>query len=267
MPLSRELALALEAADLADRIAASRFRAEDLVVDVKPNGSPTSDADRAIEAAVVDLFRSATPGRAILGCEGDTTSDAGAASWVIDPIDGSAAFIAGEPGWGFTACLVVDGEPVVGVASSVGLGKRWWAVREGGAFARPLSEPDARLPLRVSTRGSIAEARVGWWDGYRTTAHGRASSLDPTVALLRERAQSVVATGAAAIEVATGALDAAVMRSPDGGPWHSALFVLLVREAGGRTIEWNGRERIVFSNPWIHDELVALLDGDAGEGR
>ena len=76
--------------------------------------------------------------------------------------------------------------------------------------------------------------------------------------LLRTRAKAVRATGAAALEVASGALDAAVMRAPDDGPWHSSVFVLLVREAGGVAVDWLGPGETLFSNRPLHDDLLAL---------
>jgi histidinol-phosphatase len=258
--LRSDLASALELADIADRVAASRFRADDLVVDVKANGSPVSDADREIEAAVLGVLGRAAPGLPVFGAEAGPTFAGEDDFWTIDPIDGTAAFIEGKPGWGFTACRVRYGEPVAGVASSVGLGRRWWASSGEGAFVRELRVgPGSDLRLRVSTVADIAGATIGWWDGYRTELPGRASVLDASVRALRSRAESVLATGSAALQVAEGGLDAAVMRSPDDGPWHSALFTLLVREAGGIVTDFAGSGTVLFSNPHLHDDLLALL--------
>lgn len=257
--LGLTLSLVHQLADVADRIAAERFGADDLVLDVKPNGSPICDADRSIEAAVADLLRRHSPDLPIFGGEFGPTYQDEPAYWAIDPIDGTAAFISGKPGWGFTGCLVQNAEPAVGVASSVGLGKRWWASRGQGGFVRDLPAGEV-LPLRVSTVEDLQDATVGWWDGYRTEALGRTSRLDAIVDSLKTNAASVVATGAAALAVASGDLDAAVMRSPDSGPWHSALFVLLVREGGGVTTDLAGDgHTVLFSNPQLHDQLVALV--------
>ena len=84
--------------------------------------------------------------------------------------------------------------------------------------------------------------------------------LDETVRILRSRAKSVAATGSAAIDVATGALDAAFMRAPDDGPWHSAVFVLLVRAAGGIATDC-GSGIVLFSNNRLHDDVLASLTG------
>jgi histidinol-phosphatase len=89
-----------------------------------PNGSPVTDADRAIEAAVVEQLRQSRPGIPIFGEEHGPLYDGEPTYWAIDPIDGTAAFIAGDTWWGFTICLVEDRQPVAGVASSIGLRRR-----------------------------------------------------------------------------------------------------------------------------------------------
>lgn len=260
MDHSADLSLAADLADIADRIAGARFGAVDLLVDVKPNGSPVCDADREIEAAVVEILRARYPELPIFGEELGPAFGGEPTYWAIDPIDGTASFIAGNTGWGFTACLVENGQPVVGVASSVGLARRWWASIEGGAFMRKLPEGEP-VPLRVSGRGVLAEATIGWWDGWRTNAPGRASHLDPAVGTLRARAGSVVATGAAVLGVASGELDAAVMRFPDNGPWHSAFFVLVVQSAGGVATDLAEEGEVLFSNGLLHPRLLAVLAG------
>src|SRR5438105_13761008 len=88
---SSDLIIALALADVADRIATSRFGAADLVVDVKPNGSPVGDADRAIEAAVVALLYKHYPTLPIFGREHGPAFDGASTYWAIDPIDGTAA--------------------------------------------------------------------------------------------------------------------------------------------------------------------------------
>jgi histidinol-phosphatase len=125
-----DLALSLELADIADRIANARFGAVDLAVDLKPNGSPVCDADWAIEAVVADRLQEIHPALPIFGQEQGPAYDGAKTYWAIDPIDGTAAFIAGKTGWGFTACLVRDGEPVVAVAPACSFGihptNRYW---------------------------------------------------------------------------------------------------------------------------------------------
>ncbi len=257
-----DLALSLELADIADRIANRRFGAVDLVVDLKPNGSPVCDADRAIEAAVVDRLQEIHPALPIFGQEQGPAYDGAKTYWAIDPIDGTAAFIAGKTGWGFTACLVRDGEPVVAVASAPGLGRRWWASAAQGAFVRSLPYGHSTR-LHVSDQDVVSRASIGWWDGYRTDTPGRTSRLDPVVAMLGGCVSAVIASGAAALSVAGGDLDAAVMRFPNPEPHHSAIFVLMVQEAGGVVTDWTGDHEMLFSNHPLHDPLLSVLRNTA----
>ena len=254
-----DLAVALAMADLADAVCRRRFRAPDLVVDRKPSLTPVSDADREIERLVVAKLRYAYPTIAIFGEEhGPAYNGTASTFWAIDPIDGSAAFIAGEPDWGFLACLVRDGEPVVSVASSTGLGRRWWAAAGHGATTQPLPDGSSS-PLTVSRADEARAANVGWWDGYRTTENGRVSPLDSVVERLRVNCASIVATGAGPLAVAAGQLDAAVMRAPNAEPHHATTFILLVKEAGG-AVSLLPDNTILFTNGAIHDELLEAVD-------
>ena len=258
-----ELRLALELADIADSIGSTRFRAPDLVVDRKPNGSPVTDADRAIEAAVVERLRRLRPAIPIVG-EEHGTYDGAATFWALDPIDGTAAFIAGELGWGFTLCLVEHHRPVVGVASSVALGRRWWAALGHGAFSTDLPAGGVDR-LRVSETRDLRRARIGLWDGNAWTFGRRSERLEAIAQLLGPIARSTTESGSAALDVAAGRLDAAIMWANDEAPWDDATFAVLVREAGGAVSDLDrGRVAVgrfvLLSNAWLHDRMLTTLD-------
>ena len=97
-----DLALALRLADLADSIALPRFLAQDLVVETKPDASPVTDADRSVEAALKQVLAEERPEDALIGEEFGNTGS-GSRTWIIDPIDGTRAFISGMPTWGASA--------------------------------------------------------------------------------------------------------------------------------------------------------------------
>ena len=252
-----DLEAALTLADIADEVCRRRFRAPDLVVDRKPNLMPVSDADREIERLVVARLRETYPAIPIFGEEDGPSYDDAATFWAIDPIDGSAAFIAGKPTWGFLACLVRDSVPVASVASSVGLGRRWWAAAGLRATTQPLPE-GSPSPLEVSTVSDLQGANIGWWDGYRTTEIGRMSPLDPVVDKLSGSCASIVANGAGPLAVAAGDLDAALMRAPNSEPHHASTFILLVTEAGGKVSSLPDNT-ILLSNGAIHDDLLQAV--------
>src|SRR3954471_24034772 len=111
-----DLALAHLLADTADSISMARFRALDLQVDAKPDLTPVSDADTAVEKAIRATLSRARPRDAVLGEEyGASAAAAGSGPrrWVIDPIDGTKNYIRGVPIWGTLIALTEGDEPVV----------------------------------------------------------------------------------------------------------------------------------------------------------
>jgi histidinol-phosphatase len=123
-----DLELALSLADAADAISLARFRALDLHVETKPDLTPVSEADRAVETALRDRLARERPGDPVLGEEegGDDRS-----GWILDPIDGTRNYTRGIPVW---ATLIAYADRVA-VVSAPALGRRWWAERGNGAFA------------------------------------------------------------------------------------------------------------------------------------
>jgi histidinol-phosphatase len=170
-PLAADLDLALRLADAADRISLGRFRDRDLHVETKPDRSPVTEADLAVERAIRDALATERPGDGILGEEYGTEGDS-ARQWIVDPIDGTANYLRGVPVWGTLIALAIDGVPRVGVVSSPALGRRWWAAAGAGAWTTdgPGAEP---RPLRVSGVSDLEHASLSFqsirqWDeaGY-----------------------------------------------------------------------------------------------------
>src|SRR4051812_44844051 len=162
MDLAAHLDLALELADAADAITMARFRAADLKVTTKPDLTPVSEADQAVERAIRDRLATST-GHAVLGEE--FGSDPGAAAdaefrWIIDPIDGTKSYVRGLPIWATLIGLEHAGELVLGVASAPGLNARWWAGRGLGAFR----DGD---PISPSSVAAIEDAQISAsWDTH-----------------------------------------------------------------------------------------------------
>src|SRR3954466_1649403 len=122
-----DLALSHMLADTADSISMARFRALDLHVDAKPDLTPVTDADTAVERALRATLGRARPRDGVLGEEfGATEAAAGPGSrqWVIDPIDGTKNFVRGVPIWATLIALMEGSQPVVGLVSAPALGRR-----------------------------------------------------------------------------------------------------------------------------------------------
>ena len=133
--LHDDLALALSIADAADALTSSRFGSVDLHVEAKPDLTPVTDADTAVEAMVRARLAAARPADGVLGEEEGETGAGAGRRWVLDPVDGTKNFVRGVPVWATLLALEADGEVVVGVVSAPALGRRWWAAAGTGAWA------------------------------------------------------------------------------------------------------------------------------------
>ncbi|MDQ6842444.1 MAG: histidinol phosphatase, partial [Actinomycetota bacterium] len=163
-----DLELALELCDLADAITLERYRASDLVVDTKPDLTPVTEADRAVEQAVRDRLALVRPGDAVLGEEyGSSEVQDGTRRWIIDPIDGTKNYVRGIPVWATLLAREERGQIVLGAVSAPALGRRWWAARGAGAFVAD-GLGDARRPIKVSAVRDLRDAQLCFsgFDGW-----------------------------------------------------------------------------------------------------
>jgi histidinol-phosphatase len=255
--LADDLALAHELADAADAITLARFGAVDLRVERKPDLTPVSDADLAVERAVRDLLATRRPSDAVLGEEQGSTGH-GPRRWVVDPIDGTKSFVRGVPVWATLVALQLEGSVDVGVVSAPALGRRWWAARGLGAHTG--GSLTAARPLRVSAVSSLADASLSYSSLSGWEDRGR---LDGLLALTR-RTWRTRAYGDfwSHVLVAEGAVD--VSCEPEVSLWDLAPLQVLVEEAGGRFTDLSGAARpdggsVVCTNGVLHDEVLALL--------
>ena len=145
--LPTALTVALAAADAAERVIRERFRARDFTVDAKADSTPVTEADREAETAIKDVLRAAFPDHAFLGEEHGSEGQ-GEFLWLIDPIDGTKAFVRGYPMFSTQIALMHAGELVLGVSSAGEYGERAWAIRGGGAFLR--TGVQAAHPVRIA---------------------------------------------------------------------------------------------------------------------
>ena len=252
MTLADDLAIALELADVADILTLSRFRALDLRIDAKPDLTPVSDADLAVEGALRALLEDRRPGDAVLGEEQGSTGG-GPRQWVIDPIDGTKNFVRGVPVWATLIALRIDGATEVGVVSAPALGRRWWASRGAGAYA------DGE-PIRVSEVSSLADAHLSYSSLGGWESQGRL----PGLLQLSRDCWRTRAFGDfwSHVLVAEGAVDASF--EPEVSLWDLAPLQIIVEEAGGRFTSLDGEARAdggscVCSNGLLHEQVLQGL--------
>jgi histidinol-phosphatase len=255
--LSDDLDLALRLADVADSITRARFRAHDLVVTSKPDLTPVTDADQAVERVLREQVTAARPSDAFLGEEFGSTGGGGR-RWVVDPIDGTKNFVRGVPVWATLIALLIDGDPVVGAVSAPALGQRWWAGRGTGAFTAGTGETPRRI--RVSGVRELADASLSYSSLTGWQAHNRLSEL---VALTGEVWRSrAYGDFWSYMMVAEGSVDLAA--EPELSPWDMAAPAAIVTEAGGRFTGLDGvpgiqRGHAAASNGLLHEALLARV--------
>ncbi|MCO8269420.1 inositol monophosphatase family protein [Actinoplanes sp. TRM 88003] len=228
-----DLQLAQRAVLTGAAVALPHFEAlAELPREVKADGSVVTAADRAVETAIRAVLTAARPGDAILGEEEGQTGTAGR-RWIIDPIDGTALFVAGDNRWLILIGLEEDGEIVAAVAAHPAQGSLWWATRGGGAFEGRVvgGRVVAETPVRVSAGAdSVAGSRLG----VVPEDWGR-----ELVAPLKEVTPALPWPIHPGLMVARGDLDLAVQTG--GQIWDFAATSLIVREAGGSFSSVDGR--------------------------
>jgi len=266
-----DLDLARALADAADQLTMQRFLAQDLQVETKPDLTPVSDADRAVERMLRDRLAIERPGDVVVGEEYGESGGTSSRRWIVDPIDGTKNFVRGAPVWATLIALEADGEVVVGVVSAPALGGRWWASRGGGAWTVRASGRITRC--QVSAVASVDDAFLsysslpGWRDAGRLDG-----LLTLTEHVWRTRAfgdfwQHML--------VAEGAVD--ISCEPEVSLWDLAALQPIVEEAGGRFTDLSGVARpdggsVLCTNGLLHDavlralhdDVLGALDPDAG---
>jgi histidinol-phosphatase len=222
-----DLEFALLLADAADRISLDRFRALDLRVETKPDRTPVTDADRAVEFELRNLIAMHRPQDAVIGEEFENTASA-ERNWIIDPIDGTANYLRGVPVWASLIALRIDGVIVLSVVSAPALGRRWWAERENGAFTKDID--GSVRTCQVSEVREIKDASISFnsirqWD--------QAGLLEPLIELTREVWRDrAYGDFLSYMYLAEGLLD--MVSEHDLKIYDIAALVPIVEEAGGK---------------------------------
>lgn len=266
--LQSDLQLARQLADMADEISSDRFRANDLLVTMKPDMTHVTDADKAVESAIRGGLADSRPGDAVLGEEfgGDGDTDAVPhRQWIIDPIDGTANYVRGVPVWATLIALAVDGVPVLGVVSAPALGRRWWAALGQGAWTSERVTESERREQRIFVSGvtDLADASLSYnslkgWDDV-----GRLDQLiDLSREVWRTRAYGEMWSY---MMVAEGLVE--VAGEFDVKPWDLAALAPIVQEAGGRFTSADGEDgpwhgSAIATNGMLHDAVLDVLRAD-----
>jgi histidinol-phosphatase len=219
---------AADLARLTGDIALGYYRSN-LAVETKADGSPVTVADRAAETAAREWVRRLFPEDGLLGEEFGEERPGAARRWVIDPIDGTKAFIRGTPLWGSLVALCEGDRVLAGAAYFPAVGEMlaaapgagcWW--NDSRCAVSAVSDlGDATVLTTDPTFGERPLYRAGW-ERISTAARVSRTWGDCFGYLL----------------VATGRAEA--MFDPVMSPWDAAALQPIIEEAGGRLTDWSG---------------------------
>lgn len=255
------LQAAAEVAQYAAAIAMQWYRT-DMSVEMKGDGSPVTIADREAERAARAWLAKRFPNDGVFGEEFDDERAAAPRRWILDPIDGTKAFVRGVPLWG-TLVACCEGDTVI-----------------AGAACYPA--------VQETVAAALGEGC--WWNGSRASVSRVAQLRDATTLITDDRflerphrrAKWHALSSEAAVArtwgdcygyllVATGRAD--VMIDDIVNPWDAAAMYPLITEAGGRFTDWRGRDTafggdVIATNAALGDlvrpYLVEPLDPAAG---
>jgi histidinol-phosphatase len=255
---SDDLTLALELADVADVITRERYGAADLQVETKPDLTPVTEADTAVERAIRIRLAASRPDDSVLGEEfGDTGG--GPRRWILDPIDGTKNFVRGIPVWATLIALQEGDAVTVGVVSAPALHRRWWAAKGRGAFVDD-GLSGAPRSVRVSRVTELGDAQISTSGVADWESLGR---LEALLELFRRswRTRSFGDFWSYML-VAEGGVDIAL--EPEVSLWDLAAVQIVVEEAGGRFTDLSGAPRAdggsaLATNGLLHEAALEIL--------
>ena len=229
MKLDADLALALRLADAAGDAIRPWYRSE-VGSERKGDATPVTEADRAAEEAMRRILRAEAGRDTIIGEEFGAEAGSSGRSWVLDPIDGTAGFLAGRPLFGTLIALVVEGWPVLGIIDQPILGERWV-----GVSGRPTTlngKPVRTRACRALGDATLATTGPHYFDDH-DGAHfmGLAAKTDHRRMVMGGDCYNYAM-------LASGHLDLVCEAGLKLHDW--AALVPVVEGAGGTMSDWNG---------------------------
>ncbi|MFM5923616.1 MAG: histidinol-phosphatase [Novosphingobium sp.] len=229
MKLESEIALAHRLADAARAAILPLFRTG-IDSERKDDRSPVTEADRAAEAAMRALIKAKFPDDAVHGEEFGAAPGTSGRTWVLDPIDGTTAFMAGRPIFGTLIALVVEGWPVLGVIDQAVLKERWL-----GVTGQPTTFNGS--PVRTRACRELSDAAIATTGPHYFDDHDGAHFM----ALAARTDHKRMVMGGDCYNyamLASGHLDIVCEANLKLHDW--AALVPVVEGAGGTMCDWNG---------------------------
>ena len=216
----------------AGRLTLGYFQTETLRPELKPDDTPVTAADREAEELIRTRITAKYPGHAVVGEEYGTKGDS-SHRWIVDPIDGTRAFVRGVPLYGVLIGLEIEGRCEVGAAYFPALDEMICAATGEGCYRNGLRS-------RVSSAKNLSDSILSFTDAASFEEHGREDAFRRLCRTAGGSRGWSDAYGHAL--VATGRVE--LMLDPVMNPWDCAPFPPILREAGGYFGDWSGNETI-----------------------
>jgi histidinol-phosphatase len=251
MTWMKELEIAVHAARKAAEVAL-RMQAG-ITSESKADQSPVTPADRECERVIAGILIDAFPDDGILGEEGARSESRSGRRWIIDPIDGTRDYLRGNQLWANLIALEVGDVVMVGVVNLPMLGSLCMATREGGAYRN-----DSRM--HVSSKKTIEESVLCYSQFNRPELLPFQGNLQDWMA----RFWAVRDMGGAPDAMMVAAGQAEIWIEPRAASWDFAPLKVVVEEAGGRFLNFDGGSSIHAGNavvcaPGLEDEVRRMF--------
>ena len=234
-----------------------RFRAEGAVTNKIPGDfDPVTEADRESERAIRALIGAEFPGHGILGEEYGSENLSSSHVWVIDPIDGTRAFISGVPTWGTLVGLTVDGDAVAGMMSQPFTGELFYANASGAHYEGPGGP--RQLRTRATTRLDEATLFTTTPALFKGDARGLYDRFETRFRLARYGVDCY-----AFAMLAAGGIDVVV--DPDLKPYDIVALIPIIEKAGGVISTFtggapeNGGDIVAAATPELPEAAMEAL--------
>ncbi|SFQ96330.1 histidinol-phosphatase [Lentzea waywayandensis] len=230
-----DMRLALRIAYQAAEVAERAYTAGDLDVRLKEDGSEVTSTDLEVEDLVRRLLAEAVPDDGVVGEERPEREGTSGRRWLVDPISGTADFVAGRPT--YSVDLALEGSLAVSAMPSLGI-----TMAAGRGIGCRVFRGKHEETARVSSRDTV--------DGARVCLHGKRK---PTLE------QCVVVDGSTSVlDLITGRVDAVIAADAGLDEFDLACLPVLVEEAGGRVTVIE-EDVVLVTNGVLHDAFLALL--------
>lgn len=236
-----------------------RFRARGAVANKLAGGfDPVTEADREAERAIRRLINDAFPDHGVLGEEHGSENISSRHVWVIDPIDGTRAFISGLPVWGTLVGLTVDGDAVSGLMSQPFTGELFYANASGSHYEGPGGP--RKLETRKTTNLNEATLFTTTPALFQGEMRKRYDRLEAMVQLARYGTDCY-----AFAMVASGSVD--LVADPGLKPYDIVALIPIIEKAGGMITTFeggpaeNGGDILAAGTPELHEAAMAVLRG------